>query len=84
MDAMKYGYSFNSKYVAQGPTFFNLRIMCQCLGRALRRHCEFSKDTYWFLDELKENDELEESGFSYKFNSELKITATEEKIRERI
>ena len=56
-DAMLYGYSFNSKQVAQGPTFFNLRIMCQALGRALRRHCDFSKDTFNFLDEMRENDD---------------------------
>jgi hypothetical protein len=74
-DAMLYGYSFNSKQVAQGPTFFNLRIMCHCLGRALRRHCDFSRDVYNFLDELKEGEDLEESHFSYKFNDELKITA---------
>ena len=57
---MKYGYSFNSKWVAQGPTFFNLRIMCMCLGKAMKRHIDFSKGTglmghnkvYWFLDEL--------------------------------
>ena len=59
-DAMKYGYSFNSKKVAQGPTFFNLRIMCHCLGKAMKRHIDFSKGSglmehnkiYWFLDEL--------------------------------
>ena len=46
------GQSLNSKKVAQGPTFFNLRIMCHCLGRAMRRHCDFSQDTLWFLDEV--------------------------------
>jgi len=62
-EAMNYGYSFNSKKVAQGPTFFNLRIMCHCLGKALKRHIEFSKGPggkpqhepetiCWFLDEL--------------------------------
>ena len=81
---MQYGYSFNSKQVAQGPTFFNLRIMCQALGRALRRHCDFSKDIYNFLDEMKEGDDLEQSNFSYKFNEKLKITSTGEKIRERL
>ena len=51
---MNYGYSFNSKRVAQGPTFFNLRIMCHCLGKALKRHIEFSGGTFWLLDELEE------------------------------
>jgi hypothetical protein len=67
----------NSKKVAQGPTFFNLRIMCHCLGRAMRRHCDFSKDTNWFLDEIKEINKAQdpnhstatadELDFSYKF-----------------
>lgn len=51
---MMYGHSFNSKRVAQGPTFFNLRIMCHCLGKALRRHIEFSGSDCWLLDELEE------------------------------
>ena len=53
-EAQVYGYSFNSKQVAQGPTFFNLRIMCSCLGKAIRRHIDFSKNDNWFLDELTE------------------------------
>ena len=44
------------------PAFFNLRIICDCLGRALRKHIDFSQ-TYngselvsanFFLDELYE------------------------------
>jgi hypothetical protein len=58
--------------------------MCQALGRALRRHCDFSKDTFNFLDEMKEGDDLEQSNFSYKFNEQLKVTSTGEKIRERM
>ena len=37
------GFSFDSKKVAVAPMFFNLRIMCDCLGRALRRHIDFSQ-----------------------------------------
>mmetsp|Transcript_20663 Transcript_20663/g.31526 ORF Transcript_20663/g.31526 Transcript_20663/m.31526 type:complete len:96 (+) Transcript_20663:2502-2789(+) len=36
------GMSFNSKKMAVAPMFFNLRIMCDCLGRAVRRHIDFS------------------------------------------
>lgn len=43
------------------PAFFNLRIICDCLGRAIRRHIDFSQPTLngeevtcWFLDELNE------------------------------
>ena len=53
-EAMNYGYSFNSKRVAQAPTFFNLRIMCHCLGKAMKRHIDFSLGVHWFLDELQE------------------------------
>ena len=81
-EAFKYGYSFNSKKVAQGPTFFNLRIMCHCLGIAIKRHIDFSRNTYSFLDDLNEAkqnekafgltpeevEDLEQSHFSYKFN----------------
>ena len=62
--------------------FFNLRIMCLCLGRALRRHCDFSKDTYYFLDDLQELEN--EANFTYKFNSELKITSNGQKIKDRL
>jgi hypothetical protein len=51
---MQYGFSFGSKKVASGPTFFNLRIMCECLGRAMRRHIDFSQSEFWFLDEKHE------------------------------
>ena len=40
--AINYGYSFNSKKVAMGPTYFNIRIICECLGRAIRKHIDFS------------------------------------------
>lgn len=33
---------------------------------------------------MREGDDLEESNFSYNFNEKLKITATEEKIRDRL
>ena len=39
--------------MAMGPAFFNIRIMCDCLGRAMRRHMDFSQG-HWFLDELNE------------------------------
>lgn len=48
------------------PVFFNVRLICDCVGRAIKRHIEFShqdcldepedtqKDPYWFLDQMKE------------------------------
>lgn len=50
----KFGHSFGSKLVAQGPTFFNIRTMCECFGRALAKHIQFSEEdgeALWFLDE---------------------------------
>ena len=70
-EAMKYGFSFDSKKVAQGPTFFNLRIMCHCLGIAMRRHLDFSRG-FWFLDDLTKETE-EPANFSYKFKKDLKL-----------
>ena len=52
--AKLYGYSFNSKRMAQGPHFFNLRIMCHCLGAAVKRHIDFSRGTFQFLDDLND------------------------------
>lgn len=48
------GHSFDSKKMAMGPAFFNLRLICDCLGRALRRHIEYSQGVFWFLDQLKD------------------------------
>jgi len=53
IEAFYYGYSFNSKRMAMGPAFFNIRIICDCLGRAIRRHIDFSQGRS-FLDELNE------------------------------
>ena len=48
-DARDYGYSFGSKKVAMGPGFMNLRFMCHCLARAIKRHINFSNGEMWFL-----------------------------------
>lgn len=40
--------------MAMGPAFFNLRLICDCLGRALRRHIVYSQGVFWFLDQLKD------------------------------
>ena len=74
----KHGYSFNSKLVAQGPHFFNLRIMCQCFGRAVMKHVEFSESVEnkicWFLDEMTQPEDDDLASFSYEFKDDLKIT----------
>ena len=52
IDARDYGYSFGSKKVAMGPGFINLRFMCHCLARAIKRHLDFSRGEHWFLQDL--------------------------------
>lgn len=41
-EARKYGHSFGSKKVAMGPGFLNLRFMCHCLAKAVKKHIDFS------------------------------------------
>ena len=31
-----------------------MRIMCHCLGMAVKRHLDFSRNSFWFLDELND------------------------------
>jgi hypothetical protein len=46
--AKDYGHSFGSKKVAMAPGFVNLRFMCHCLAKAIKRHLEFGQN-HWFL-----------------------------------
>ena len=63
--ARDYGFSFGSKKVAMGPGFMNLRFMCHCLARAIKRHLEFSKGIHWFLQDLQAIENDDELEFSY-------------------
>ena len=75
-DALNYGYSFGSKKVNMGPAFLNLKVMCQCLARAIMKHLQFSQGKYLFLDDLKAADNIfEDIEFSYKFNKNLKLSS---------
>lgn len=51
-EAASYGYSFGSKKVNMGPAFLNLKVMCQCLAKAIMKHLQFSKGIYMFLEDL--------------------------------
>ena len=53
-----------------GPAFVDLKVMCKCLARAIKKHLEFSKGFLFLEDLQKEQDELK---FSYKFNKNLKL-----------
>ena len=35
-----------------GPAFLDLKVMCRCLARAIKKHLEFSKGEYLFLEDL--------------------------------
>jgi hypothetical protein len=50
--AKDYGYSFGSKKVEMAPGFVNLRFMCHCLAKAIKRHLDFGKNE-WFLQDLQ-------------------------------
>ena len=56
-----------------GPAFLDLKVMCQCLARAIKKHLSFSKDTYLFLEDLQADD-AKALEFSYKFKRDLKLT----------
>ena len=98
LQALQYGHSFNSKKVHQGPTFFNLRLMCVCVGRAIHRHIEFSRGANggdnWLLDDLKADQQREsinntasskpdQMDFTYNFKEQLKITTTPSKRQQK-
>lgn len=40
--AKDYGHSFGSKKVEMAPGFVNLRFMCHCLAKGIKRHLDFS------------------------------------------
>ena len=73
-EAREYGYSFGSKKVSMGPGFMNLRFMCHCLARAIKRHLEFSKGVHWFLQDLQASENDDELEFSYQLPPDLKLT----------
>ena len=72
--AKDYGFSFGSKKVAMGPGFINLRFMCHCLARAIKRHIDFSKGEHWFLQDLQAEADNIDLEFSYQLPADLKLT----------
>lgn len=69
--AKEYGFSFGSKKVNMGPAFLNLDLMCRCLAKAVKKHLDYSKGKFLFLEDLQE--ESDRLQFSYKFNPNLKF-----------
>lgn len=80
-NARDYGYSFGSKKVAMGPGFINLRFMCHCLARAIKRHLEFSKGEHWFLQDLQQEQDDVDLEFSYQLPPDLKLTLNPKGVR---
>ena len=81
VDARDYGYSFGSKKVAMGPGFMNLRFMCHCLARAIKRHIDFSNGELWFLQDLQARQEDTDLEFTYKLPPDLKLTLNPRGVR---
>lgn len=81
LQAREYGYSFGSKKVAMGPGFINLRFMCHCLARAIKRHLDFSKGVHWFLQDLQAEQNDIDLEFSYQLPPDLKLTLNPKGIR---
>ena len=81
LNAKEYGYSFGSKKVAMGPGFVNLRFLCHCLARAIKRHVEFSQGTHWFLQDLQKEEEVDDLEFSYKLPADLRLTLNPKGVR---
>lgn len=75
-DAVSHGYSFGSKKVNMGPAFLDLKVVCQCLARAIMRHLQFSKGIYMFLEDLQQAEHSVDE-FSYKFGQNLKLGTAE-------
>ena len=74
MTAKEYGHSFGSKKVAMGPGFINLRFMCHCLARAIKKHLEFSRGEHWFLQDLQKEEDDIDLEFSYQLPPDLRLT----------
>ena len=78
---MKHGHSFGSKKVAMGPGFVNLRFMCHCLARAIKRHLEFSRGEHWFLQDLQQEEDNIDLEFSYKMPDDMRLTLNPKGVR---
>ena len=64
-----------------GPGFVNLRFMCHCLARAIKRHLEFSKGVHWFLQDLQQESDDIDLEFSYQLPPDLKLTLNPKGVR---
>jgi len=64
-----------------GPGFMNLRFMCHCLARAVKRHLEFSRGEHWFLQDLQQEEDDLDLEFSYQLPADLKLTLNPKGVR---
>ncbi len=76
--AKEYGFSFGSKKVNMGPAFLNLDVMCRCLAKAVKKHLDYSKGKFLFIEDLQEESDRLQADFSYKFNTNLKFPSIEQ------
>lgn len=72
-EAKDFGQSLGSKKVAQGPGYVNLRFMCYCLAKAIKKHLDFNPTNAHFLHDITTIvDNGPELGFTYDFK--MKVT----------
>ena len=64
-----------------GPGFMNLRFMCHCLARAIKRHIDFGKGEHWFLQDLQAESDDIDLEFSYQLPPNLKLTLNPKGVR---
>ena len=69
--AREYGFSFASKKVGQAPSVVNLRFMCHCLARAVKKHLDFNPNDEHFLQDIETDTRYD---FTYNFAKDLKLT----------
>ena len=69
--AKEYGFSFGSKKVGQAPSVVNLRFMCHCLARAIKKHLDFNPNDEHFLQDIETDIR---NDFTYNFSRDLKLT----------
>jgi len=59
----------------------NLRFMCHCLARAIKRHIDFGKGEHWFLQDLQAEADDIDLEFSYQLPPDLKLTLNPHGVR---
>lgn len=72
-----------SKKVAQGPGYVNLRFMCYCLAKAIKKHMDFNPTNAHFLHDITSIvDNGPEHGFTYNFKMKVTLHPEPQKLEQ--